>query len=184
MLVQLLLSLLEVIVVFLFFVLLRLELLLDVVKLAVKGRPSLLAVLNEHTSCLVLNIYNRLLQIFVVLVDGLDKLLIDVGLILGLLTTVSLESLLVLARSRIDTHQQKGILIVFLYEFERPSGLAFNVLLDLFDSLPVLLLVHDVALLLKRHLILELESDLTLLFESFPCLPVLSLPVLSRHSSL
>jgi len=56
-LVQLLLSLLEVIVIFLLFVLLGLELLLDVVQLAVQGRPSLLAVLNEDTSRLVLNVY-------------------------------------------------------------------------------------------------------------------------------
>lgn len=105
MLIQFFLSLFEVIVILLFLVLLGLELLLDVIELAVKGRPGLLSVFNQNPSGLVLHIAYLLLKVLIMLIDGLDVFLIDVGLILGLLTALPLESFLVLGGRRVDPHK-------------------------------------------------------------------------------
>ncbi len=105
MLIQFFFSLFEVIVILLFLVLLGLELLLDVIELAVKGRPGLLSVFNQNPSRLVLHITYLFLEVVIMLIDGLNVFLIDVGLVLGLLTALSLESLLVLGGGRIDPHK-------------------------------------------------------------------------------
>ena len=73
---------------------------------------------------------------------------------------------------------------MFLYEFEGSRGVCLYILLYLLNRLSVLLLMHYIPFLLKRHLIFELQRYLTLGFKSLPCLTVLSLPILRRHRTL
>ena len=60
-LVQFLLSFLEVIIVFLFLILFGFQLLLDVIKLAIHGCPRLFSILHQHSGSLSLHYSYRLL---------------------------------------------------------------------------------------------------------------------------
>ncbi len=116
--------------------------------------------------------------------NSLDVFLVDQGLILSLLTAVTLESLLVLSGCRVDSHEKESVFIVLLYEFEGSRGVCLNILLYLLNRLSVLLLMHYIPFLLKRHLVFELQRYLTLRLKPLPCLSVLRLPILRRHRTL
>ena len=73
---------------------------------------------------------------------------------------------------------------MFLYEFEGSRGVCLYILLDLLNRLSVLLLMHYIPFLLKRHFIFEQQRYLTLRLKSLPCLSVLRLPILRRHRTL
>ena len=67
---------------------------------------------------------------------------------------------------------------------EGASGVVLDVLLDLLDRLPVLLLPRDVPLLLVGHAVLQPQSLYPLHLEALPGLPILGLPILRGHGAL
>ncbi len=105
MLIQLPLALLEVVARVLLLAILRPHLTLDVVQLPVKLLPLRLALLDHHLGYQSVHLFYFLLEVIVVCVHGLHLGLVDV-LVLGLMSLVSLDLLLLLGCRRIDSHQQ------------------------------------------------------------------------------
>ena len=81
-----------------------LELALDLIKLAVEGRPYGPPLLHQNGCCLGVHLADLVLKLVIHLVDEFDLLLVDV-LVLRLVTLVSLDLLLLLRGRRVYTHQ-------------------------------------------------------------------------------
>ena len=105
MLVQLPLALLEVVARVLLLAILRPHLTLDVIQLAVQLLPLRLTLLDHHLGYQPVHLLDLLLEVIVVCVHGLHLGLVDV-LVLGLMSLVSLDLLLLLGCRGIYAHQQ------------------------------------------------------------------------------
>ena len=88
--------------------------------------------------------------------NGLDCFLINRCLSPCIVIQIAFQALMLfIGWSRgINAHQKQRVLVMLLNDLQGLRRLDVDVLLDLLDGLSVLLLVHDVALLLKTHLVL------------------------------
>jgi len=94
MLIKLIFSLLEVIVVLFLSIMFCFELVLDISQLLIKHPINKVPLLLELLLCHLLRLPDLLLQLLVLLPDGLNVLLVDVHFILGFLSFVSFRLLL------------------------------------------------------------------------------------------